>query len=192
MSIDRHINLDLSMAGLRTDVAGTRAGSTGTQERGTADPEAEKRFQAALSDESTTTQPPDEASTTDLYSLFRAPPASAPSLAPEAMTRHAELSKSLISEVGRLMVGEGSGGGRQVRMELKDDVMPGVTLAIEERDGRLQVDLICSVESSRIRLNEALPSLASTLARRLGRDVLMRVQTDDEDDPRLLECLETV
>jgi hypothetical protein len=100
-----------------------------------------------------------------------------------------DLSHQIGSSIERLMVDDGHNGQRQVRMELKDELLPGVTVVIQELDGRLQVDFICSVESSRLRLNEAAPEQARSLAESLRRDVLLRVQTDDDEDPCLLETL---
>mgnify|MGYP000970440488 FL=1 len=91
--------------------------------------------------------------------------------------------------IERLMVGDGSSGHRQVRIELKDELLPGVSVTVQDTDGRVQVDFICSNEDSRLRLNAALPTNAHTLAQRLRRDVLMRVQSDDDEYPCLQETL---
>lgn len=97
------------------------------------------------------------------------------------------LNQRLTTVVAGLYVGEGAHGGKQVRLDLKDEALPGVTVAIEEIAGRMQIDFTCSVETSRLRLNEAVPEVAPDLAGRLNREVLMRVQTDDEEDRCLLE-----
>ena len=101
------------------------------------------------------------------------------------------LAESLGYTVERLMVGEGRSGS-QVRMELKDDLLPGVTVAIEAQEGRMQVDFFCRIERSRLLLNNALDAMAETLAQRLQRDVMMRVQTDDAEDPCLVERLAVI
>jgi hypothetical protein len=92
--------------------------------------------------------------------------------------------------VGRLMVGNGSSGNRQVRIDIQDDQLPGVTLTVQQIDGRLQVDFVCSVDVSRLHLNRAAPDLAAQLAERLSQDVLIRVQTDDDEDLCLYEIVE--
>lgn len=97
------------------------------------------------------------------------------------------LNQRLTTVIAGLYVGEGAHGGKQVRLDLKEDALPGVTVAIEEVGGRMQIDFTCSVEASRLRLNEAVPEVAPQVAGRLERDVLMRVQTDDDEDRRLLE-----
>lgn len=101
------------------------------------------------------------------------------------------LAESLGYAVERLMVGEGR-SGNQVRMELKDELLPGVTVAIEAQEGRMQVDFFCRIERSRLLLNNALDAMAETLAQRLQRDVMMRVQTDDAEDRCLVERLAVI
>ena len=189
MSIDPHIHLDLATMRLRTDLGGARAGENGAQSHAGADPEAEQRFRAALAAGTPGETTPEPASAPAPFALCRAPAVPPPGT---RLAARMELTQQLGGEVERLMVGEGSGGGQQLRVDLKDDVMPGVSVVFEERDGRLQVDFICSVEDSRCKLNAALPDLAPTLAQRLRRDVLLGVQTNDEDDPCRLECLGTI
>lgn len=103
--------------------------------------------------------------------------------------RTVEASALIGASIERLMVDDGQHGNRQVRMELKDHVLQGVTVAIQELNGRLQVDLICSHEPSRLLLNAAAPVQARTLAGRLQREVLLCVQTDDVEDTCLVEAL---
>ena len=93
--------------------------------------------------------------------------------------------------IGRMMVGDGSSGNRQVRIELQDDALLGVSITVQQIDGRLQVDFVCSNEQSRLQLNRAAPSLANQLADRLKQDVLVRVQTDDDEDLCLYEIVGT-
>jgi flagellar hook-length control protein FliK len=90
-----------------------------------------------------------------------------------------------------MMVGDGSSGNRQVRIELQDDALPGVSITVQQIDGRLQVDFVCSNEQSRLQLNRATPNLANQLADRLKQDVLVRVQTDDDEDLCLYEIVGT-
>lgn len=200
MSTDRRIDLDLSSPGLQRQTFGSPAEGRTPADRPPPDAQAEQRFKEALAggdpggakaaDKAAGEGFLGETGVPSPFALFGSKGSS-----PEASASrgaHAELAMHLGGEVERLMVGDGRSGNRQVRMELKDDHLPGVTVSIEECEGRLQVDFICRVESSRLQLNEALPELASTLAQRLARDVLMRVQTDDEEDPRLIECLGTV
>lgn len=123
------------------------------------------------------------------FALFGAPAARTGSVVSRA--QETPLADAMAEQVGRLLVSNGEDGKRAVRLDLKDDALPGVSIAIEENEGRLQVEFVCAAESSRRRLAQALPEMAATLAERLQRDVLMRVRTDDEDDPCLTEHLGT-
>ncbi len=187
MTSDRRIDLHLSMPdfGARSLQHGSGDHAPG---RDAPDAEAERRLAAALAQDGL-----DNPKTADVapppFALFQQSVQSIHQGARECLPQQAELANHLGSEVERLMVSDGSNGNRQVRMELKEDLLPGVSVAIQELEGRLQVDFVCSVENSRQKLGSALPDLAHTLAQRLGRDVLMRVQTDDEDDPCVQEAL---
>ncbi len=120
-------------------------------------------------------------------SLFGAPQAAPVVPVVHAAEAQEALSSRLREVVAQLMVSDGRYGGRQVRMDLQEEMLPGVTVVIEERDGRLQVDFLCREEPSRLRLVAAAPDQAPQMAQYLQRDVLLRVQKDDEQDPRLFE-----
>lgn len=188
MTSDHRIDLNLTMPdfGARGLQSGSGDGAPG---RDAPDAEAERRFAAALAAQDVTAMPQAPATTPPPFALFRQSVQSIHRNVDAALPKQAELAANLGSAVERLMVSDGSSGNRQVRMQLKDDLLPGVGVAIQELEGRLQVDFVCSVERSRQNLGRALPDLANTLAERLGRDVLMRVQTDDEDDPCVQEAL---
>lgn len=186
MTGERAIRLDVSVPDL-----GARAGQQerpgGGSRQLLADAQDRQRFEQSLASASPEDAPDGERSLPsplDLLGGHRPAVASAPRMEPAMPAFDAG---RLGDTLSRLMVGDGRSGGRQVRMALKDDVLPGVSVVIEEVDGRLQVDFICSVEDSRLKLVQALPEQAPVLARRLGRDVLLRVQTDDEEDLRLTE-----
>lgn len=186
MTGDRAIRLDVSVPDL-----GARAGqgerSGGGSRQLPADAHDRQRFEQTLAGASQEEAPQADRplpSPLDLLGGHRPGAASAPLREPSAPAFDAG---RLGDALSRLMVGDGRSGGRQVRMALKEDVLPGVTVVIEEVEGRLQVDFTCSVEDSRLKLVQALPEQAPILARRLGRDVLLRVQTDDDEDPRLTE-----
>ena len=107
--------------------------------------------------------------------------ASQPEAAPSELAQH------LAQAADRLLVGDGSAGRREVRIQLKDEVLPGVTVSVHEDEGRLVVAFVCASEVSRERLNACAQALADELARSLGRAALVRVSTDDPDDPCLYE-----
>jgi len=75
-----------------------------------------------------------------------------------------------------------------VRLDLKAEVLPGVTLSVYEEEGRLVAAFTCASEASRETLNRCAQSLADELAQSLARAVLVRVSTDDPEDPCLLEA----
>ena len=99
-----------------------------------------------------------------------------------------ELSQDLRQAAGRLMVGDGSSGRREVRIDLKDEILPGVTVSVYEDQGRLVADFVCASEPSREKLCACAPALAGELAGSLNRAVLVRVCTDDPEDPCPLEA----
>ena len=192
MNVDRKIDLHVSVPdfGHHQFESGTPNGNGARQQQ--PDAQAKDHFERMLAgeiDEVAKLQNggAENGAPANMFSLLSGLPMAEPSrpgLPPEF-----ELSAQIGSSIERLMVDDGQHGQRQVRMALKDDLLPGVTVVIQELEGRLQVDFICGVESSRLRLNQAAPEQARTLADRLRRDVLLRIQTDDDDDPCLLETL---
>lgn len=87
-----------------------------------------------------------------------------------------QLRERLVETVQQLLVGVAPGGAAEVRLVLRDTVLPGVTLVVQQSAGQLQVSFECTVQTSRLRLDRGGPGLAQTLARRLGRDVVVNVQ----------------
>jgi hypothetical protein len=70
-----------------------------------------------------------------------------------------------------------------VRVELKDEVLPGVTVCVYEDQGLLVAAFVCASEPSREKLCACAAALAGELASSLNRAVLVRVGTDDPEDP---------
>jgi hypothetical protein len=99
------------------------------------------------------------------------------------------LERQLQESLSRLMVDDDHRGNRQVRMELKDDLLPGVTVIVEQSQGRLQVTYVCGVEASRLKLCDQGRDQAQILATRLEREILVAVRTNDDQDPCLVEFL---
>lgn len=184
MSVERSVHLDLSAGSAD---ARTRGQGPPADRRGEPDPRAREEFERLLSG------PPKEAHADGSAVVHPGPFA--------LLARHAaraaearpgggpELSQALESLASRLMVGEGQGGGKQVRLELGEDVVPGVTVVVEQVQGRLQVDFICSQESTRLALAAHIRDSAGVLATRLGCGVLLRVLSDHPGDPCLAEVL---
>jgi hypothetical protein len=82
---------------------------------------------------------------------------------------------------------EPGGGRRQVRVDLKDDVLPGVSVSVYDEEGRCVAEFVCANARSRERLCAMAPELAAQLADSLGRPARVRVSADDPEDPCLAE-----
>lgn len=187
MSAERSVRLDVSVpdfrAGLGTGLGGTGQGGTLPEPDG----QARQRFEAALG-----------AGDAPAPAAAGAPAVAVPQpfalfgAAASAPGRDAVIDPAVTDDVVQaLAVRDGSQGNAQVRIELKDEAFPGVSVTVQELEGRLQVDFVCAVEPSRLRLAEGAPQHAATLAQRLAREVLVRVQTDDIEDPCLVQALGT-
>lgn len=114
-----------------------------------------------------------------LYGASTAPSASPPS----------GLADSLGEAVDRLLVDDGAGGGRsEVRITLREDVMPGVTVSVYQDEGRMVASFVCANETSREKLIRCAQTLADDMSRSLGQASLVQVSTDDPEDPCLFEA----
>ena len=175
------LGLDVSVPDSRTSAEHAfEQGAPGQQAR--PDAQTQGRFQQAMAQAPEPAPGPETPKPAMPMGLFAAPLPS-----PQEQQVRATVSALIGEMVDRLMVGDDGAGGKQVRMELKDEPLPGVTVTVNEQEGRLRVEFVCSNETSRLRLNAALPREAPVLAQRLARDVWVRVLTDDEEDPCLFE-----
>lgn len=177
MSIDRRIGLDTAIA------QGSGLAQSDAQTSGRQASDADKRaFEQAMArkDESPVAPP----AAPSPFSLFGAARADAP--APADATSQA-LAQALQGSAEQLLVADGSQGRRQVRVELKDDVLPGVSVSVYEDGGRVIADFVCANETSRERLAAMARPLAEQLADSLARPTRVRVGTDDPEDPCLTE-----
>ncbi len=180
MSIDRRIGLDTAIA-QGSGLAQSDGHATGRQAS-----DADRRaFEQALAQgQDADAQEPAPPVAATPFSLFGsaagavAPPAGGPSQA---------LAEALQGSAEQLLVADGSQGRRQVRVELKDDMLPGVSVSVYEEAGRVVADFICANEASRERLAAMARPLAEQLAGSLGRDTRVRVSADDPEDPCLAE-----
>ena len=130
------------------------------------------RFQQAMQQPTATPQPPMPSGP---FALFTA---TVPEAVPQAQAQAESLSDLMQSMVQQLMVSDGSQSFRRVRIELADDVMPGVVLTLAEEGGALVAEFACRLESAFLRLSQPAQSLASQLAGTLGRDTVWRVMPD--------------
>ena len=117
------------------------------------------------------------------FALFGAFTAPVPLAAAGGSPAPGELSEDLRQAAERLLVGDGSSGRREVRIDLKDEVLPGVTVSVFEEQGCLVAAFVCASEPSREKLCACASALAGELAGALQRPVLVRVCTDDPEDP---------
>lgn len=107
-----------------------------------------------------------------------------PPAAPEAVptTTDTALRERLLDTVQQLMVSVPAGPGAQVapqvRMVLHDSVLPGTTVSVQQVGAQLQVSFECTAHASRQRLDRCAPAFAQSLARRLGREVLVQLHDD--------------
>lgn len=178
MSIDRRIGLDTAIA------QGSGLAQSDGQAPGRQASDADRRaFEQAMG-QGGEAAPSDVPATPSPFSLFGAgraeatQPADAP---PQA------LADALLGSAEQLLVADGSQGRRQVRVELKDEVLPGVSVSVYEAEGRVVADFTCASEPSRERLASLARPLAEQLAESLGRATRVRVGTDDPEDPCLAE-----
>ena len=94
---------------------------------------------------------------------------------PKPPAHEARLLAELSTMVSRLMVADGRQSQRGLRLELSEDVMPGVSLALFEESGAMVAEFECRVESSFVKLSVPAQALANQLAVTLRRDTVWRV-----------------
>lgn len=99
------------------------------------------------------------------------------------------ITQSLLNTVQQWYVSDARSTKRQVRMRISQDVLPGVTLSVSEDAGRVVVEFVCTVESSREWLSQCAERLAGALATRLNRETRMFVRRDDPEDPCLVQAV---
>jgi len=180
MSIDRRIGLETAIP------QGTGLAQSDGQAPGRHASDADRRaFEQALAqDPDADGKPPAAPAAATPFSLFGAG-ASAASVPAEAPA--SALADALLGSAEQLLVADGSQGRRQVRVELKDDVLPGVSVSVYEEEGRVVADFVCANEASRERLNAMARPLAEQLADSLARPARVRVSADDPEYPCLAE-----
>ncbi|MBH1965534.1 MAG: hypothetical protein I8H77_14425 [Comamonadaceae bacterium] len=107
-----------------------------------------------------------------------APPVHAPAMA--------ALESNLVHMARSLMVGEGVHGAT-IRLDLGSEHFPGVVLEVFKDQGTIVAQFVCANESSRTRLANATHWLSNSLSRGIGKDTLVRVTSDDPEDPHPVE-----
>lgn len=117
--------------------------------------------------------------------------ASSVSQEPEVAVQAPEISgleDNLARMARSLMVGESPRGGEAVRMELTAENLPGVVLEVFRDQGAIVAQFVCANEHSRTQLARAASWLGESLSHRLSHDTLVRVLTDDPEDPSPVEA----
>lgn len=90
--------------------------------------------------------------------------------------------EAVAQAIERMTFSDGSTGGeREVRVELRSNLLPGTELRIAERAGELQVEFVVTDPKSGAWLSAQSESMAGQLAERLRRDVRVRVRAPDAD-----------
>lgn len=79
------------------------------------------------------------------------------------------------AELESLWVCNGAHGLREVRLNLRKEILPHTSVRLFEASGRLQVDMRVADESTRRWLAGTLPQLAASLGERLARPLSLRV-----------------
>lgn len=98
----------------------------------------------------------------------------------EYASAEAERSPSgLASAMERLWVGEGLHGEREVRIGLRNTILPDTAVRMRQVQGRLQLELSCLDARVSVRLASRLDALACELGSRLGRTVVASVEHID-------------
>ena len=88
------------------------------------------------------------------------------------------LLQSLQGMVQQLMVGDGQDGRRMLRVEIDPEVLPGVSLTLQEDAGAWVAEFECNREESFVLLARPASEMAKKLADSLGQDAVWRVTAE--------------
>lgn len=94
----------------------------------------------------------------------------------------ATLTRDLSEAVQRLLVSDSNHGARQVHVQLKEAVLPGVLVMVAEQQGGIVLDFRSVHAGSRRRLEAWSRRLTEELGRTLGRHVSISIQGVGEAD----------
>ena len=118
-------------------------------------------------------------------SLFKSPEPEPANMSSSTLVT--ELEENIARMARTLMVSQGPQGVTTVRMELGREQLPGVVLEVFRNEGMLVAQFVCANEQSHARLARAVSWLGESLSGRLKNDTLIRVKTDDPEDPLPVE-----
>jgi hypothetical protein len=108
------------------------------------------------------------------------------SVAPRVTEAHDILRRYIVDTVEQLSVTVANGTA-QVRLELKHDLIPGTAVVLQQTGNQVEIVFECAVAESRGRIDRVAPAFTRTLARRLGREVVVLVRSVQGDDAPALE-----
>ncbi len=170
--------LSLDIGGPGSAGAGAAGADTGA--RRDADPALAEQFRRSLGEAAAdgAASAPGLANPFALFGTLAAPAGAPAPQAPAAEARFAGLQEA----IERILVSDGSTGGeREVRVRLSDDLLPGTELRIVQHEGRLEVAFVAVDPASLAWLVSQSESMARELARRLKRDVRVAVRDEEGD-----------
>lgn len=96
-----------------------------------------------------------------------------------AAGRGGDLQQIVQAVADRVMVSEGGDGAQEVRIHLKDSVLPGVEVRVRQEQGRMVVEFVSQNADSTRFLDAQRGALGAMLEGRLKTDVEVRVTTSD-------------
>lgn len=122
---------------------------------------------------------PTSEETTVPHGLIPLPAGSQPAMAisVENKSLDPERWRDLQDVMSRLLVSDRN-SHREVRIDVNENVMPGVRIRVLETEGRVTFCLVCSVAHTRQRLTAIITGLSQALADRLQRPVLLQICAD--------------
>ena len=172
---DRRVGLDLGSPGATS----TGSGSAGAGSRQREEPDAaladQFRKKLAGGEAPAASAPVPQASPFDLFARAAAP-AEPHSVSTE---RRAQVIEETVS---RMLVADATRGGpAEVRVHLRDDLLPGTEVRVSEQAGRLEVHFVATDAASITWLAAQAEAIAGEISRRLRRDVRVSVRRDGDD-----------
>jgi hypothetical protein len=180
---ERRVGLDIGAPG--TPSSGTGSPGAGSQSREEADPGLAEMFRRKLEGEPAPAPGANVPAPARPFDLFGAV---APRENPKSADAAERRARVIEETVSRLLVSSGSDASSpEVRIRMKNDLLPGAELRLVECGGRLEVDFVATDPESAAWLAAQAETLAGEISRRLRRDVRVSVRRDDYDREPIAE-----
>jgi hypothetical protein len=176
------VGLDIGSAGTPS----ARPGDTGTrsQSRDEPDPQLTEQFREKMAARDAPADGQGIPPPMRPFDLFGH--ATMPADAPQTETQ--ERVNDIQEAVARLLVSDASRGPAEVRIRLKDELLPGTEIRVRENSGRLEIDFVASDPESANWVAAQAETIAGELSRRLRREVRLRVQREGEEAGQVAEA----